>query len=445
MWATTDGTGLDKESLVNWYIASEITGSYEALSSIYAYKDINATKLSFGPLWNNESSYDNSAAIDLTATGLMNDQDDKTSFNGLLINAGKQAAWQTKLQELWKEAWFAEAVNERWSSLYADGTLTSTLTSKVDELAAIVNSTKSSQALNFSTAEGGAGWTIAGQGITEYSKNVTNTTYADEVTRLKNYLETRLPYLDAKFKEMAKSAVVKFDVTDKEAISKLSPYLGKTANVKIVNRGQLSSDRVNTLCLPFSMTETQVTEMFGDTKPETFTKMTSTEKNVFHFEQTQTIEAGKGYIIQPASDFVFDEHVFKGVTIPETVSSRPTTTDGGFGFKGVLVPTELTNDGTNRFLLGTDNKLYCNTTSGYEMPGGRAFFILPTEALQGKTMTFYFSDDVDEEDGVVTHINGIVENGHDVKIYNLNGQFVGSSWQKVPRGVYIVNGKKMTK
>jgi len=446
MWAATDGTGLDKESLVNWYIASEITGSYEALSSIYAYKDINATELSFGPLWNNESSYDNSAAIDLTATGLMNDQDDKTSFNGLLINAGKQAAWQKKLQELWKEPWFADAVNEQWSSLYADGTLTSTLTSKVDELAAIVNSTKSSQALNFSTtAEGGAGWAIAGQGIAEYSKNVTNTTYADEVTRLKNYLETRLPYLDAKFKEMAKSAVVKFDVTDKEAISKLSPYLGKTANVKIVNRGQLSSDRVNTLCLPFNMTETQVTEMFGDTKPEEFTQMKSAEKNVFHFEQTQTIEAGKGYIIKPASDFVFDEHVFKGVTIPETVSSRPTTTDGGFAFQGVLVPTELTNDGTNRFLLGTDNKLYYNTTSGYEMPGGRAFFILPAEALQGKTMTFYFSDDVDEEDGVVTHINGIVENGHDVKIYNLNGQFVGSSWQKLPRGVYVVNGKKMTK
>ena len=446
MWAATDGTGLDKESLVNWYIASEITGSYEALSSIYAYKDINATELSFGPLWNNESSYDNSAAIDLTATGLMNDQDDNTSFNGLLINAGKQAAWQTKLQELWKEAWFAEAVNERWSSLYADGTLTSTLTSKVDELAAIVNSTKSSQALNFSTAEGGAGWTIAGQGIADYSKNVeTNTTYADEVTRLKNYLETRLPYLDAKFKEMAKSAVVMFDVTDKEAISKLSPYLGKTANVKIVNRGQLSSDRVNTLCLPFNMTETQVTEMFGDTKPEEFMQMTSAEKNVFHFEQTPTIEAGKGYIIQPASDFVFDEHVFKGVTIPAEMNMQTTTTDEGFGFQGVLVPTELTNDGTNRFLLGTDNKLYNNTTIGYEMPGGRAFFILPQEVLNGKTVTFYFSDDVDEEDGVVTYINGIVQNVNDVRIYNLNGQFVGSSWQKLPRGVYVVNGKKMTK
>lgn len=247
------------------------------------------------------------------------------------------------------------------------------------------------------------------------------------------------------FGEEVIEPVVKFDVTDKEAISKLSPYLGKTANVKIVNRGQLSSDRVNTLCLPFDMTEAQVTEMFGDAKPETFTQMTSEEKNVFHFEQVSTIEAGKGYIIQPASDFVFDEHVFKGVTIPAEMNVQTTTTDEGFGFQGVLVPTELTNDGTNRFLLGTDNKLYNNTTIGYEMPGGRAFFILPQDVLNGKTVTFYFSDDVDEEDGVVTHINGIVENGHDVKIYNLNGQFVGSSWQKLPRGVYVVNGKKMTK
>ena len=82
------------------------------------------------------------------------------------------------------------------------------------------------------------------------------------------------------FGEEVIEPVVKFDVTDKEAISKLSPYLGKTANVKIVNRGQLSSDRVNTLCLPFDMTEAQVTEMFGDAKPETFTQMTSEEKSL---------------------------------------------------------------------------------------------------------------------------------------------------------------------
>ena len=32
-----------------------------------------------------------------------------------------------------------------------------------------------------------------------------------------------------------------------------------------------------------------------------------------------------------------------------------------------------------------------------------------------------------------------------VKIYNLNGQVVGNSWNAVPQGIYIVNGKKIIK
>ena len=201
MWSATNGTGLDRETLVNWYIASEITGNYEALSSIYAYLDATTNNLCFGPLWNNETAFDNHASINMTSAGLMNDAETDATHNGLLTQAGKGAAWKTKLEDLWTRKWFAAAVYDRWKVLYNNGSLTTTLKGKVDNLAAIVNNTKSSQALNFSpAADGGAGWTITGQGITSYSKDVTNSTYAEEVSRLKTYLEQRLPYLDKKFK-----------------------------------------------------------------------------------------------------------------------------------------------------------------------------------------------------------------------------------------------------
>lgn len=208
MWTATNGLGLDIPSLVNWYIASEVIGSYEAFSSVYAYKDVSATRLSFGPLWNNETAYDNNAATMLTPTGLMSDSETAGSYDGLMAYAGKTSAWAEKLKTLWTMPWFANAVQTRWQALYNNGALTTTLTGKVDALVAIVNSTNSSQALNFKpSADGGAGWTVAGQGITEYSKNIAaNTTYAEEVQRLKDYLTARLPYLNAKFAALATAA-----------------------------------------------------------------------------------------------------------------------------------------------------------------------------------------------------------------------------------------------
>ena len=49
---------------------------------------------------------------------------------------------------------------------------------------------------------------------------------------------------------------------------------------------------------------------------------------------------------------------------------------------------------------------------------------------------------------LITSIDNIVINDNsleNVKIYNLNGQVVGNSWNAVPQGIYIVNGKKVIK
>lgn len=394
MWNATNGTGLDKSTLVNWYIASEITGNYEALSSIYAYLDATTKNLCFGPLWNNETAFDNHASINMTSEGLMNDAETDDTHNGLLTQAGKDAAWKTKLEELWTRKWFAAAVYERWKELYNNGSLTTTLTGKVDNLAAIVDNTKSSQALNFSpAANGGAGWTITGQGITGYSKDVTNSTYADEVLRLKTYLGQRLPYLDKKFK-----------------------ILGEVDGPKItIGTGGYSSFSWNG-ALDFSGTGVEVYVA------------TSYVKGILQLEKVADgkIPAETGVILKGNEG----EKIY-----PQTIS------------KSVLLTTDniLLNTAKYTFTVPSENSYYALATlngktalykiqSGITIPLYKAYLSV---ASQQAPAAIFFGD----IDGGTTGLNEISVNAdsqHEA-VYNLQGRRMKGNLAK---GIYIKNGKK---
>lgn len=395
MWSATNGTGLDRETLVNWYIASEITGNYEALSSIYAYLDATTKNLCFGPLWNNETAFDNHASINMTSAELMNDAETDDTHNGLLTKAGKDAAWKTKLEELWKSKWFAAAVYDRWKVLYNNGSLTTTLKGKVDELAAIVNNnTKSSQALNFSpAANGGANWTITGQGITDYSKNVTNNTYTEEVSRLKTYLEQRLPYLEEKFK-----------------------ILGEVDGPEItIGTGGYSSFSWNG-ALDFSGTGVEVYVA------------TSYVKGILQLEKVADgkIPAETGVILKGnEGDKIYPQ------TISESVSLTATNILLNTAKATFTVPSE-----NSYYALATLNgktALY-KIRSGVTIPLNKAY--LCVESQQAPAAIFF-----GDIDGGTTGLNEISVNAdsqHEA-VYDLQGRRMKGNLAK---GIYIKNGKK---
>ncbi|MBO6217544.1 MAG: CotH kinase family protein, partial [Prevotella sp.] len=367
MWEANDGTGLNKESLVDWYIASEIIGDYEALSSIYAYKDVNATELSFGPLWGTETAYDNNASITMTSTGLMSDLNDNSTHTGLMTKAGKQSAWQTKIEGLWAQPWFANAVRLRWNTLYNNGALTTTLKDKVTTLAGIVNATDetftiSSQAKNYTaTTDGGAGWTIAGQGITNYSKSVASeATFASEVERLQGYFDTRLPYLDKKFKALDKT--IEYDVTRSDAISAYSIYNGQTTNVTLKNRGTIWGGEWNSICLPFSLTDEQLTAVFGEGyELKSFKSVTEGETyNTFNFnDAVNELSAGVPYIIKPTANVtnLTFNNVTLNLSLDNSVVEKTSDKSNTFKFTGTLQPYKMADDGTDWF-IGRNNKAY---------------------------------------------------------------------------------------
>lgn len=446
MWKANDGTGLDKESLVNWYIASEIIGDYEALSSIYAYKDVNATELSFGPLWGTETAYDNNASITMTSAGLMSDLNENSTHTGLMTKAGKQSAWQTKIEGLWAQPWFANAVRLRWNTLYNNGALTTTLKEKVTTLAGIVNATDetfttSSQAKNFTaTAGGGAGWTIAGQGITNYSKSVASeATFASEVERLQGYFDTRLPYLDKKFKAMDNT--VEYDVTRSDAKTYYAGYNTLTTNVILKNRGTITSSYWNPITFPFNANEDKMKEVFGNEfQLEQFSSVESQGDKVSVLKFTEVspkaVTAGTPYLIKPASDVNLDEKTFSDVTFNSSDEGSTTDTEG-YAYVGLLQPKTFSADKTHLFV--GKNNTFVRLSGSATLTGARAYFTIP-EAAYSKQFNLGSFDDITGISNVI-----IQTDADNSKIYNLNGQMVGTNWNTLPQGVYIVNGKKIVK
>ena len=294
---------------------------------------------------------------------------------------------------MWTRKWFAAAVYDRWKVLYNNGSLTTTLKGKVDNLAAIVNNTKSSQALNFSpAADGGAGWTITGQGITSYSKDVTNSAYADEVLRLKTYLEQRLPYLDKKFK-----------------------ILGEVDGPEItIGTGGYSSFSWDG-ALDFSGTEVEVYVA------------TSYENGILQLEKVADgkVPAKTGIILKGSpGDIIY----------PETTENVSLTTTN-----------ILQNTASVAFTVPAENSYYALATlngktalykirSDVTIPLNKAY--LCVESQQAPAAIFF-----GDIDGTTTGLGMVstLADGQDGDVYDLQGRRMKGNLAK---GIYIKNGKK---
>ena len=194
-WADVENN-VDQTSFVNWYIASEILGGYKQLSDIYVYKDNADGKLYFGPLWSNDKAYGNNPEhpVDMT------DLNAEGSYNGMVFKHAKYQVMASKIEALWQEQWFKDAVIAKWNTIYGESKTTdllASLTAKIDVLAAEIDQT---QADNYaSTANGGAGWELTGD-------------YSAAVQAIKDYLTERFVYLDTKFKELSASSTRKGDI-----------------------------------------------------------------------------------------------------------------------------------------------------------------------------------------------------------------------------------------
>jgi hypothetical protein len=163
---------VDENSLINWYIASELSGNPDAFWSTYIYKYRGIDKFYFGPLWDYDIAFNNDDRLGNAVRKLMREE------------AHEPKTW---IRRLWEDNRFRKAVNDRWQELVAEG-MTETLTAYIRQLEAELNE---SQQLNFQK------WNILNRKI--FREVFLFPTYKDEIDYLVQYIEERAAFLTEQF------------------------------------------------------------------------------------------------------------------------------------------------------------------------------------------------------------------------------------------------------
>lgn len=219
-------------------------------------------------------------------------------------------------------------------------------------------------------------------------------------------------------------------------------------NAKVTLTKPLKANVWNAICLPFSMTEQQVRNAFGeDARIAEFKKVDESGKKAvasFGMHYYQLITAGKPCLIKPSK--VSDNYTITGVTIDTEKALTVTDSNKKFDFVGTYAPTTMPTN--SHFLGSNDGKLYYITTA--KNISGLKAFLKPVENNSGAKLSIAFDSTVNDQDNNTTGIEAIKDyteqdaanSSANKGIYNINGQFMGTNPAILPQGIYVKNGKK---
>ena len=267
---------------------------------------------------------------------------------------------------------------------------------------------------------------------------------------------------------------------DQESIDYLNQQVDTKKNQTLRLKRALNPGQWNSLVLPVNLNAGQVKTAFGTTK---LAKLNGADKNRIYFELVNldddaatAIEAGKLYIINPQNEMpTAQEYKYhsKDVTEPKI---RDYYTINQVTFSAELTESRkkdelwegATTDGGQMQMVGTyvaipkvegaPNPIPANS---YVLSGGSWMFatkgVSKVQGLRGwietgigntsKSLIFNI-DGVDEEE-VSTGIDGLFVDGAETNtsisktgVYSLSGQKISDN-TNLPKGIYIVNGRKM--
>lgn len=212
----------------------------------------------------------------------------------------------------------------------------------------------------------------------------------------------------------------------------LSTESGKAYDVKLART--LTANVWNTICLPFDVTAEQIADVLKSAGNVKEYDREDATKQTIYFKDATTMVAGKPYLIKPTESA--KELVFKGVKITEYEPNKNVGGDN-YAVYGTFGKYTMKTDGTELFLK-TDGKFYVPAVGKETMKGFRAYFYNMNGGTAGAALNLSF--------GEATGISGVAADAaKNVKVYNVNGQYVGTSLEALPKGLYIVGGKKVLK
>ena len=207
----------------------------------------------------------------------------------------------------------------------------------------------------------------------------------------------------------------------------------KRTNIGVKVERKFDAGGTGTICLPFAINASQIAEALGtDAKLYEFTKLSGA---TMQFSPVSSTVAGKPYLVKNSEEK--ESLVFHNVSISKDITTASSSADGGYSFNGTFSPYMMKVDGTELFITGDATlKRPSSSEDNNRLLGYRAYFVVP-EGTSNAQVTFA---DSDPETGIDAIDND--DNAQPVKVYNLNGQFVGDSLNGLAKGVYIVKGGK---
>lgn len=159
---------VDVNSLINWYIACELTGNPDSFWSTYIYKKRGDDKIYFGPLWDFDIAFNNDDRLGDAVQKLMRE------------HAHEPRTWIT---QMWKDEWFRKSVWQRWNELLNED-IENKLLTYIDETRTLI---EDSQKRNFQK------WNILNTRV--YIEQFLFSTYDAGVDYLESYISARIQFL----------------------------------------------------------------------------------------------------------------------------------------------------------------------------------------------------------------------------------------------------------
>lgn len=201
-----------------------------------------------------------------------------------------------------------------------------------------------------------------------------------------------------------------------------------------INR-PMKSDKWNTFCVPFALTSDQIDAAFGEGTE--VRKYVSANGNVLAFAEATTIEAGTPYLIKPAT--TANKYIFKGVKLTTTEPAK--VGEGDIKFCGVYNQTNVDKLPTaGSHVSGIVDNMVKRAKTGTSIKGFRAYFSVPNNISESTEAALRVA--IDGETTGIDAIEGF-ETNTPTRVYNLSGQYVGTSTANLKPGVYVSGGKKV--
>lgn len=183
----------------------------------------------------------------------------------------------------------------------------------------------------------------------------------------------------------------------------------------------------NTFCVPFAF-KVENSALAG-AKVKEFDKIDGT---TMYMKDATYILPGRPYLVMPADADIVNP-TFSAVAIYDEAATK--VGNDTYALTGIYSPKTISEDN----IYGVKaNGAIAKGKKDTTIKGLRAYFIINGNGGQAK---INFGDD--ETTGIENIVTPTAISNQ--KVYNLNGQYVGNDLKAMPKGIYIVNGKKVIK